>query len=345
MTFKVSVEDSDIGFSCEENEPILAAAERAGYAMPYSCRKGVCSSCEGWLSQGSVRLRSKELTGPSGRVLFCLANPKSDIVIRPRRIHRHDPLARKKISARVFRIWRPADDVAVLQLRFPASIRAKFKAGQYLRVKMPDGDGRNFSMANPPQESDGVQLHIRHVPGGAFSETILASLKLNDRLEVEVPFGDFHIREDDQARFVFVATGTGFAPLKSMMDDMIRRRSTREVRFYWGGRKEADLYMAETCEKWANRYPWFAFIPVLSDPDPNWPGRRGLVHRAVLDDIPSLAGRQVYACGNPAMIEVARTEFKTLGRLPEDRFYADAFVPSGNHSENTELETTTTSAD
>jgi NAD(P)H-flavin reductase len=213
----------------------------------------------------------------------------------------------------------------------PASIRAKFKAGQYLRIRTPDGDERSFSMANPPQESDGLQLHIRHVPGGAFSENVLASLRLDDKLEVEVPFGDFHLREDNQARCVFIATGTGFfSPLKSILDDMIRRRLNREVRFYWGGRSRADLYLAETCEKWAKRYPWFTFVPVLSEPDVNWRGSRGLVHAAVLEDLPDLSDRHVYACGNPMMIEAARTEFKTRGGLHSDRFYADAFIPSGS---------------
>jgi len=238
-------------------------------------------------------------------------------------------LARKKIQARVFRMSRPADDVAILQLRFPASIRAKFKAGQYLRIRTPDGDERSFSMANAPQESDGVQLHIRHVPGGAFSEKVLASLQLDDKLEVEVPFGDFHLREDNQARYVFIATGTGFAPLKSILDDMIRRRLNREVCFYWGGRSKADLYLAETCRKWAKRYPWFTFIPVLSEADDDWKGRRGLVHIAVLEDCPDLSKRHVYACGNPMMIEAARRDFTTRGGLPAEYFFADAFVPSG----------------
>jgi NAD(P)H-flavin reductase/ferredoxin len=329
MTYEISVEDADVTFSCNEGETILAAAERAGYTMPYSCRKGVCSSCQGWLNDGLVRQRSREMKGPIGNVLFCTATPKSDLTIRPRRIQRYDPLARKSITARVFRLSRPTDDVAVLQLRFPASIRAKFKAGQYLRVRMPDGDERSFSMANAPQESDGVQLHIRHVPGGVFSEKVLASLQLNDRLEIEVPFGDFHIREEDQARYVFLATGTGFAPLRSMIDDMIRRRLSRKVRFYWGGHSEADLYLADVCKKWAERHPWFSFVPVLSAPDANWTGRSGLVHAAVLADIPDLSGWDVYACGNPMMIQAARDEFRSRGNLPEDRFFADAFVPSG----------------
>jgi NAD(P)H-flavin reductase/ferredoxin len=330
MKHTIAVEDADISFPCNDGETILVAAERAGYTLPYSCRKGVCASCEGFLSNGSVKQRSKEIVGPSGKVLFCAATAKSDLTIRPRRIQRHDPSARKKIQARVFRMWRPADDVAILQLRFPASIRAKFKAGQYLRIRTPDGDERSFSMANPPQESDGVQLHIRHVPGGEFSEKVLASLRRDDWLEIEVPFGEFHLRGDEQARYVFIATGTGFAPLKSMLDDMIRRRLNREVRFYWGGRSGADLYLADTCEKWAKRYPWFTFVPVVSGPDANWTGRRGLVHAAVLEDLADLSSRYVYACGNPMMIDAARSEFETRGGLPRDHFYADAFIASGS---------------
>ncbi|MET0279313.1 MAG: 2Fe-2S iron-sulfur cluster-binding protein [Pseudorhodoplanes sp.] len=327
MTQQISVEDADIHFSCNEGETILSAAERAGYAIPYSCRKGVCSSCEGWLSRGAVRQRSNEIVGPAGRVLFCSSIPKTDLVIKPRRIQRHDPLARKTIQARVFRLSRPTDDVAVLQLRFPASIRARFKAGQYLRIKMPDGDARSFSMANAPQESDGVQLHIRHIPGGVFSEQVLASLKLDDRLNIELPFGDFHIRE--HARYAFLATGTGFAPLRSMIDDMIRRRSAAEVRLYWGGRCREDLYLAELCERWARRHAWFSFVPVLSEPTADWQGRRGFVHDAVLRDIPDLSDWQVYACGNPLMVQSARDQLIMQAGLNEERFFADAFVPSG----------------
>lgn len=329
MSYQVSIQDADIDFACNDGETILNAAERAGYTMPYSCRKGVCSSCQGWLQDGEVRQRSREISGPAGGVLFCTATPKSDLMIRPRRIQRYDPNARKRITARVFRLSRPADDVAVLQLRFPASLRAKFKAGQYLRIRMADGQERNFSMANAPQESDGVQLHIRHVPGGAFSEKVLSSLKLDDTLEVEIPFGDFYVRPNEHGRYLFVATGTGFAPVRSIIDDMIRRRATPEVRLYWGGRTRADLYLAEACERWAARYPWFSFIPVLSEPDETWSGRTGLVHRAVLADVPDLADWQVYACGNPSMVEAARDEFRTRGGLPDDRFYADAFVASG----------------
>lgn len=328
MTFIASIEGSDISFPAEDGETLLDAAERAGYTLPYSCRKGVCSTCAGTLRVGAVRQKSLAIEGPAEGILLCQARAASNVVLKPKRIDRHDPSARKKIAAKVFRLDRPSPDVAMMQLRFPAGVRAKFKAGQYLRVSLPDGSTRNFSMANPPHESDGVHLHIRHVPGGAFSEGMLAGLQRGDLLEIELPFGDFHLREFT-GDLVFVATGTGFAPIKSMVEDLIKRGNRRDVALYWGGRRIQDLYCAELPQKWATRAPWFKFVSVLSEPDSGWEGRRGLVHRAVLDDFGSLADRQVYACGNPVMVRNARAEFTGAGHLPEERFFADPFVPSG----------------
>jgi len=330
MTFTVSVEASDIEFPCEPGETVLDAAERAGYALPYSCRKGVCATCEGELRRGEVAVGSRHIAGPSGDVLFCQARPLSDVLVHPRRIRRSDPDARKTVAAKVYRISRPVEDVAILQLRFPAGVRAKFLAGQYLRIKMPDGDTRNFSMANPPHESDGVQLHVRHVPGGVFSEGVLAKLRPGDTLDVELPYGDFHLRPDSDRPVVCLATGTGFAPLKSMVEDLIKRGNERLVHLYWGGRGQRDLYLADLPQKWAARAGWFKFIPVLSEPDPDWNGATGLVHHAVLRDLADLSGWEVYACGNPLMIRQARRDFQTTAGLSDGDFFADPFVPSGN---------------
>jgi NAD(P)H-flavin reductase/ferredoxin len=330
MTFTVSVDKGDVIFPCEGNETVLDAVERAGYSIPYSCRKGVCSTCEGRLCGGIVAVGSKEFTGPNAAVLLCQAKPKSDILIHPTRIERVDLEARKTVTASVYRISRPAEEVVVLQLRFPASVRAKFRAGQYLRINMPDGDTRNFSMANPPHESDGAQLHIRHVPGGRFSEKVLAGIQKGDKLEVELPYGDFYLRSESQKPVVCLATGTGFAPLKSILEDMIKRGNKREVHLYWGGRRRQDLYMADLPEKWTARAGWFKFVPVLSEPDPAWKGATGLVHQAVLRDLSDLSGWQIYACGNPVMIRNARRDFEKLAGLPGNQFFADPFVPSGN---------------
>jgi NAD(P)H-flavin reductase/ferredoxin len=330
MTFQVAVDNSAIEFACEAGETVLDAAERAGFSLPYSCRKGACSTCEAELCRGNVALGSKHIAGPKSGVLLCQAKPQTDILIHPKRIERHDPSARKMITANVYRVSLPAEDVVTLMLRFPAGIRARFKAGQYLRVLMPDGDTRNFSMANPPEESDGVQLHIRRIPGGRFSEGMLARLRKGDKLKIEIPYGEFYLRTGSEKPIVCLATGTGFAPLKAMIEDLIGRGNTRRVRFYWGGRREQDLYLADLPKKWEARAAWLKFTPVLSEPNADWSGATGLVHQAVLRDIPDLSGWQVYACGNPLMIRHAQREFQSLGGLPDDQFFADPFVSSGN---------------
>jgi NAD(P)H-flavin reductase/ferredoxin len=334
MTFVVSVDESDIVFPCKAGETVLEAAERAGYSIPYSCRLGICLACEGQLCEGTVSVWSQDIVGPTKDVLLCQARPQSDIRILPARIEDAGPEIRKVVTATVYRVTRPSEDVSVLQLRFPAGVRARFKAGQYLRIDMPDGDTRNFSLANPPHESDGAQLHVRHIPGGQFSESILAGLQKGDTLKIELPYGDFYLRADSAKPILFLATGTGFAPLKSMVEDLLKRGNKREVHVYWGGRRRQDLYMAYLPEKWAAHASWLKFVPVLSEPDPDWSGATGLVHEAVLRDLTDLSGWQVYACGNPVMIRSARREFEKVAGLPHDQFFADPFVPSGNSRES-----------
>jgi NAD(P)H-flavin reductase/ferredoxin len=330
MTFRITAGGGTLGFDCEAGETVLEAAERAGFALPYSCRRGACSTCEAELCGGTVTSGQEQLVGPNGAVLLCRAKPQTDIVIRPKRIERHDPAARKTITANVYRISLPADDVVMLMLRFPAGVRARFKAGQYLRISMPDGDTRNFSMANGPRESDGVRLHIRRIPGGHFSENMLARLKKGDKLKIELPYGEFFLRTGSDKPIVCLATGTGFAPVKAMLEDLIDRGNARSVRLYWGGRREKDLYLTDLPRRWEARLGWLKYIPVLSEPAADWRGATGLVHDAVLRDVPDLSGWQVYACGNPVMIRSARRDFQTLGGLPGDQFFADPFVSSGN---------------
>jgi NAD(P)H-flavin reductase len=173
-------------------------------------------------------------------------------------------------------------------------------------------------------------LHIRRVEGGSFSESVLARLKIDDRLRIELPFGDFYLREDVDRPIVFIASGAGFAPVKSMVERLIRSGSKRPVRFYWSGRASTDLYARELAEKWASRLPWFEFTPILTVPEPSWRGRKGLVHRAVLEDVPDLSTYQVYACGNPVMIRKARMDFLAQGRMLQEQFFAEPFVITGN---------------
>jgi NAD(P)H-flavin reductase/ferredoxin len=326
MTFQISVAGTEYRFPCEPNEAVLDAAQRAGLEIPYSCRKGVCGTCKGRVVSGEARAYAGDALGAAeraeGQVLFCNARPRSDLVIAPRSVAKADPFARKTTVARVFRLVRLAEDVMLVHLRFPAGVRARFKAGQHLNLILANGERRDFSMANPPRESDGAQLHVRHVPGGEFTTYVFDKLQRGDMLRVEIPFGDFILRESDKP-ILFVAGSTGFAPIKSIIEDMFAKGIKRDMTLYWGARRLEGLY-SDLPRKWAAQHAHFKYVPVLSDtPAPGI--RHNLVHRAVLEDHPALSRFQVYACGVPVMTQAAKTEFVAAG-LPESEFFADAFV-------------------
>ena len=321
MSFTIRVAGSEVVFECREGQSVLEAALAAGWELPYSCRRGVCESCR-------ARVVSGEFAGPTalgGDALLCQAHPRSDLEIAPREVRRLDPGARKRIDAKVYRIERPAPDVAVVQLRFPAGVRVRFKAGQYLEVILADGSRRAFSMANPPHQNDGALLHVRVLPEGAFSHGVLSTLARGSPLTVEMPFGDFHLREGDKPA-ILLAGGTGFAPMKAMVEDLIRRNVARKLALYWGARKAPDLYAADLPRKWAAQHAGLRFVPVLSEEQ--WDGRTGLVHEAVMADFPTLATCEVYACGAPAMVEAARRDFTRRRGLPPAAFYCDPFAPA-----------------
>lgn len=322
MAYTISVANSEISFACDAQTTLLEAAQAAGYELPYSCRNGVCGNCRG-------QIRSGEYASPDtgeGYLLFCQTRPRSDLVIVPRGISRIDPAARRVVDAKVYRVIPVADDVSLLQLRFPAGVKVRFRAGQYLDVLLEDGARRSFSMANPPHSNDGALLHVRRLPGGRFSDGVLPGLAPGSTLRVELPFGDFHLRESTGQPLVFVASGTGFAPFKSILEDMFRRGVVRDTRLYWGGRREKDLYALDLAQKWATQHSQLMFVPVLSEPDTGWTGRTGLVHHAVMEDLADLSGHQVYACGVTAMVEAARRDFAAQRGMAMDAFYCDAFV-------------------
>lgn len=319
--FTIRVANTDIAFPCDADTTILEAARIAGYEMPYSCQRGACASCRGLVRSGEI-----DTPYPGDLyTLFCQARPRSDLEIVPREIRRIDPNAKSTIDARVLRVTVAADDVRIVQLRFPPGVRVKFKAGQYLDVILPDGARRSFSMANAPQQSDIAVLHVRVLPGGRFAEEVLPGLAAGSQLRVELPTGDFWLRESAKPA-VFVASGTGFAPIKSILEDAFRKKDAREMVLYWGARREKDLYHADLPAKWAGLHAQFRFVPVLSEPGEGWKGRTGFVHRAVIEDYPSLADCQVYACGVTAMIDAARRDLTLERGLPPDDFFCDAFV-------------------
>lgn len=325
-------------FDCGPGDNLVSAAERAGWQLPASCRAGACGSCEGEVTSGDFVLPGRQgegalQSGPARAVKLCRVRPRSDLHIAPREFAAVDPKARKPLSAKVLRIDRPAPDVAVLKLRFPAGVRAKFRAGQYLKVLLPDGAERCFSMANPPQASDGVELHIRQLPGGRFSDLVFGALKPGDAVQVRMPLGECFVRESEQP-LLFVAGGTGFAPVQSMVEDLLRRNVQRPIAVYFGARTPGQLYPETIARQWMERRPGLRWVPVVSQPQPGdgWEGRTGYVHEAVLEDHPTLAGQTVYACGAPVMIDAARSAFHAAGLAPED-FHCDAFVPAAERDD------------
>lgn len=329
---RISVEGGP-SFDCADGENLVAAAERAGWALPASCRAGICGTCEGAVCGGSFVAPGRNddgavLAGPSDGVKLCRARPRSDLTIAPREIKAVEPGSLKPLAAKVLRIDKPADDVAVIKLRFPAGTRAKFRAGQYLRVLLDDGQERNFSMANPPHSNDGVELHVRYLQGGRFAEAVFNHLKPGDVVNLRLPQGDFWLRESDKP-IVFVAGGTGFAPVQSIVEDLLRRQIHRPVRLYFGGRTPQRLYRDALARQWAEKRPGLVYVPVVSSPTPEdgWTGRTGRLPEAVIADLPTLAGHEVYACGSPAMVAAAREAFVGHGLAPSD-FHCDAFAPS-----------------
>lgn len=333
MPHQVLIQPSGHRFTIEDGESVLDAALRAGFSLPYGCRNGACGACKGTVVSGEVdygdhaptALSSTEKT--QGRALFCRAKPLSDLVIEAKEIGAAKDIVVKTLPCRVEKLEKRADDVMLMKIKLPASERLQFLAGQYIDFQLKGGKTRSYSLANPPHDDALLELHIRHVPGGFFTEQVFSTLKERDILRLKGPLGSFFIREDSDKPMIFVAGGTGFAPIKGMLEHAFAQHMDREMVLYWGVRAKKDLYLAELPSRWQAEYPNFTFIPVLSEPEAgdDWVGRTGFVHEAVLADFADLSGYQVYACGAPVMVDAARAAFTARG-LPEDAFFADSFV-------------------
>ena len=330
----VTLKPSEQQFQVEEGETILAAALRQGLVLPYGCKNGACGSCKGKILEGSVdygvyqkRVFTDEEKA-QGKALFCQAKPLGNVVLEARAVGAAKGIVIKTLPCRVHAMERVADDVIVLRMKLPANEKMKFLAGQFIEFLLKDGSRRSFSMANPPHEAELVELHVRRVAGGNFTLHVFEKMKQRDILRFEGPLGVFFLREESPKPIVLVASGTGFAPIKSLVEDAFQRGLERPMTLYWGGRRPKDLYMNALAEKWASEHAWFRYVPVISEalPQDRWQGRTGFVHRAVMEDFPDLSGHQVYACGVPIMVDSARRDFTVACKLPEDEFYADSFT-------------------
>lgn len=338
MTFQVTIAPSQHQFTVTAEQTVLDAALAAGILLPYSCRSGACSTCKAKIVSGTIQpVPSAEVVlspeeREAGYTLLCQARATSDLVVESREIRLASDIQVRKLPSRVTSISRPAADVAVLQLQLPATETFKFYAGQYVELILKDGKRRSYSMANPPHSATALELHIRHLPGGLFTDHVFGvgatQMKEREILRIEGPLGSFFLREDSQLPIVMVASGTGFAPIKAIIEHVVHQNIKRPVTLYWGGRRPCDLYMHALAQSWAATIPNFSYVPVVSDAlsEDAWTGRTGFVHKAVMEDFPNLSGYQVYACGAPIVVDSARREFVAQCHLPDEAFFADSFT-------------------
>lgn len=333
--YEVTIAGSGKTFRVRAGENVLAAALRQGVMLPYSCKNGTCGSCKGLLRLGEVHypfhppLALEEAAIAEGFALLCQAEPLTDLVVEAREIEAVRDILVRKLPARVVEKTCLTGNVVGLRLRLPVSQRLQFLAGQYVDVLLADGRRRAFSIASCPSQESEIELHIRHVEGGDFTSYVFDELQERDILRFEGPLGNFFVRNDQPERpMILMGGGTGFAPLKSMIEHLLEQGDRREIHLYWGARTPAELYLDELPRAWAAGHAHIHYRTALSDAvsgdDGALDAHRGFVHDAVIADHPDLTGFDVYMSGPPAMIEAAKKAFALHG-LPAERLFYDSF--------------------
>ncbi len=329
--FTATIKSSGRQFPVAADEPVLEAAQRAGIALPYSCRSGVCGSCKATLLQGQcaythnppVALTASDKAHHA--VLLCQATATSDLLLDVREVTSVEAIARRQLNVVVSDKWRLASDAVGLHLLpAPGETKLNWVPGQYLDVVLENGKHRPFSIANGPQMDGMIELHVRQAVGGGFTSWVYESLKVGDVLRIEGPLGTFVPREDSERPMIFMAGGTGFSPIKAIVEHFLALGTRRPMDIYWGARSATDIYMPALAESWAAAAPNLRFHAVVSDPAQAADMRSGLVHEVLLLDHPNLSGYDVYMSGPPAMIDAGHRLFLDAG-LPEDHLYYDSF--------------------
>ncbi|MGD8913287.1 MAG: CDP-6-deoxy-delta-3,4-glucoseen reductase [Candidatus Thiodiazotropha sp.] len=328
MSFKVQVEPSGHEFTVESDESILDAAIRQGINLPYGCRNGFCGDCLATLTKGQVDYPNGKppvmADEASGECYICQAAPVSDLTISVREVAQSQDIPIRTMPCKIDRIERLNEDVIRLYLKLPEEERLQFLAGQYLNFILQDGSRRAFSIANAPHDDDFIELHIRHVNGGLFTDTLFNGTQEKTIMRIEAPLGSYYLREESTKPIILIGGGTGFAPLKGIIEHAFQIGIQRPMHLYWGVRSRSDLYLPELPEQWAAKHANFTYTPVLSEPDDDWSGRTGWVHEAVIADHPDLSSHEVYMSGPPPMIEAGKEAFLSHG-LAAEELYSDSF--------------------
>ncbi|MEG0923024.1 MAG: 2Fe-2S iron-sulfur cluster-binding protein [Comamonas sp.] len=329
MSYRVLWMQTQQSFEVSADESVLDAAMRQGVDLPHDCTFGGCGTCRMKVEEGSVAYADGELPlamtdeeHAEGYALACQARAQSDLVISVET----GPAcsAPTVLRATVAEIRLHTPDIYHLALDLPEGHGVQYAAGQYLNIRLPDGEHRSFSMSSPPV-GNRVTLQIRKIAGGRFTETVLATTQAGDALELEMPHGSFYYRAKDYQPMVFAATGTGFAPIKAILESLLDDGDCPPIHFYWGMRCEADLYLLDEIAAWAGRLYEFTFIPVLSRASDSWTGRRGYVQDAIAEDFEDLSEHSIYLCGSPHMIQDAKA-MVALSGAAMDKIYSDSFI-------------------
>lgn len=328
MIFNVTVHPSGHQFTVDENEIVLDAAMRQNIGLPYGCRGGRCGACSATLVSGEMVYpggppAALEAAGP-GKCLPCQGLAVTDLVLEIREADGPADIEVRQLPCRVQRIEHLAHDVIRLYLKLPDNQRMMFHAGQYLDFLLPDGRRRAFSIANAPHDDEFIELHIRHVDGGAFTDWAFTQMHERAILRIEGPHGSFTLDESSSRPLLFLAGGTGFAPIKAQIEHAFASGIERPMTLYWGVRSRRDLYLPELPQHWVDAHPAFRFVPVLSEPDDDWLGRDGFVHEAVLAEIADLPGYDIYMAGPPVMVVAARDALRAAG-VPDGQMFYDSF--------------------
>lgn len=341
MQHHVDIQPSGRNFASKVGETILDAAIRHGVGLPYGCKDGACGSCKCRKLEGEVIHKNyqakalSEVDLAAGFILTCCAVPQSDVRLESRQVTDERSFPVKKMPVRVQLLEKKSPDVMLLRLQLPANDAFRYHAGQYIEFILRDGTRRAYSMANPPHtqaQAPALELHIRHMPGGQFTDHVFSQMKEKEILRIEGPFGSFYLRDDSTKPMIFLASGTGFAPIQSLILHLQHHAIQRPVTVYWGGRRPQDLYMHQWLEECATAMPNLRYVAVVSDalPEDKWQGRCGFVHQAVMDDFADLSNHQVYACGAPVMVATAQQQFVAERQLLAEEFYADAFTSAAD---------------
>ncbi|AKS41038.1 CDP-6-deoxy-delta-3,4-glucoseen reductase [Wenzhouxiangella marina] len=327
---RITLAASGRQFQARAGETLLSAALRQGVVLPYSCKNGTCASCRCRLEEGTVSYPHNPPTAlefedlGAGFGLTCQAVAESDLVIDVREIEQVADIPVRLLPARVESMERFTPEIMRLRLKLPRAARLQFLAGQYIDILMPGGKRRAFSIASAPSEADFIELHIKHVDGGGFTGHVFSDMQEKEILRLEGPLGTFFVRKNSERPMIMMGGGTGFAPLKSMIEELIESGDERPLTLFWGVAHESDLYAQRLIEQWKRIHPSFRFVPVLNDPHEGWGGETGFVHEAVLRDRADLSAHDVYMSGPPAMVHAARNAFLKAG-VAETHLFYDSF--------------------